>query len=367
MSDVAARAGVSQATVSFVLGGNADRLKISQQTRERVLGAARDLGYQRNQIARAMVTGKSRIIGVLTAPHAGENIINILTGAMETTSQKDYLLKVLHLSYGDVDDATIQRCLEWRLAGALVVGLPEAAHRRLHDAFRERNIPVALVDNAPAVTWGFRVRSDDHQGIRQAVTHLTSLGHRRIAFLGGPFTVLSQWREQSFQAEMQERGLSVPAHWVRYTEWHKQSVIEEQVRGLFADSHEELPTAIVCAADTIAMVVLRIARSLGLRLPDDLSVTGYSNATLSEFADPSLTTVDQSFHEMGRIAASQVIRLAECGESTGSLVAGEDAENNGLEPSDVLHEIQIPTRLITRGSTTSPGVRPVLKSRGDTS
>ena len=97
MGEVAARAGVSQATVSFVLGGSADRLKISTQTQERVLEVARELGYQRNQLARAMVTGKSRIIGVLTAPQASENIINILTGAMEAASQNDYLLKVLHL------------------------------------------------------------------------------------------------------------------------------------------------------------------------------------------------------------------------------------------------------------------------------
>ncbi len=154
MGDVAARAGVSQATVSFVLGGTSDKLKISPQTRERVLEVARELGYQRNQFARAMVTGKSRIIGVLTAPHSGENIINILTGAMEATSQNDYLHKVLHLSYDGVDDATIARCLAWRLAGALIVGLSEEAHSRLNVAFYENKIPVALIDNVPPLEWG---------------------------------------------------------------------------------------------------------------------------------------------------------------------------------------------------------------------
>ena len=74
MSDVAARAGVSQATVSFVLGGRADSLKISNQTRQRVLEVASELGYQRNQLARAMITGKSRIFGVLTSPEFGREV-----------------------------------------------------------------------------------------------------------------------------------------------------------------------------------------------------------------------------------------------------------------------------------------------------
>ena len=343
MGDVAARAGVSQATVSFVLGGTSDRLKISPQTRERVLEVARELGYQRNQIARAMVTGKSRIVGVLTAPQASENIINILAGAMETASQNDYLLKVLHLSYNGIDAATIARCLEWRLAGALIVGLSEESHARLHDAFRENKIPIAVIDNVPPTEWGVRVRSDDEQGIRAVVSHLTALGHRQIAFVGGRPGLLSEWREQSFCAALADAGLSAPTHWIRRSSWGDQKIIEAEVRALFQESGDTLPTAVVCSADTIAMVVLRIARARGLRLPGDLSVTGYANGSLSEFADPPLTTLDQSFYEMGRVAAVHVIGFAESGE------AGSDTHEIAAD-----RDIRIPTRLIERGSTAPP-------------
>ncbi len=349
MGDVAARAGVSQATVSFVLGGTSDRLKISPQTRERVLEVARELGYQRNQFARAMVTGKSRIIGVLTAPSSGENIIHIMTGAMEATSQNDYLLKVLHLAYAGIDEATIARCLAWRLAGALIVGLSEESHRLLNDAFRENKIPVALIDNVPPLEWGVRVRSNDEQGIGQVISHLTGLGHRRIAFMGGRRGPLSEWRERSFRAALADAGLSAPEHWIRHSSWGDQTVMETEIRALFAESGQDLPTAVVCSADTVALVTLRIARSLGLRLPADLSVTGYSNGSLSEFVDPPLTTVDQAFHEMGRIAASQVIGFAE----------NADAENSDTEvlqryENATRGDIQIPTRLIERGSTAPP-------------
>jgi LacI family transcriptional regulator len=343
MSEVAAKAGVSQATVSFVLGGGAERLKISPQTRERVMDAARELGYQRNQLARAMVTGKSRIIGLLTTSYLGDNILSILTGAMEVASQNDYLLKVVHLSYSDMDEAAIARCLEWRLAGAVVVGFSEEVGRGLHETFRQNQVPVAFIDNVPPLDWGVRICSNDEQGMEQVVSHLLARGHREIAFLGGQPSFVSDWRERSFRSALAGAGLPVPPHGVRHTSWNDQAVIETQVRGLFQESRDRFPTAVVCAADTIAMVVLRVARSLGLRLPDDLSVTGYSNASLSAFADPPLTTVDQSFHEMGCAAVRHLIWCAE-------------SEKQGMSVSP--HpEILLPTRLLERGSTAAVSPR----------
>ena len=338
MGQVAARAGVSQATVSLVLGGSADRLKISQQTRERVLDVARELGYRRNLLARAMVTGKSHIIGVVTAVQAGENIIKILAGAMEAANDHDYLLKVVHLSESGIDEATITRCLEWRLAGAMVVGLMEGSQIRLQEEFRRAQIPLALIDNAPLPEWGVRFISDDAHGIRQVVSHLVALGHRRIAFLGGSSSVLSDWRESSFRAALADAGLTLPAHWVRNTSWTDQEIIAE---GAHAVLRGDSPTAIVCSADAIAMVVLRVARSLGLRLPADLSVTGYSNAALSAYADPSLTTVDQPFSALGHAA---VMHLIQCAES-------EDL-STGPRPERLL-----PTQLLERGSTAPPPVQ----------
>lgn len=335
MGQVAARAGVSQATVSLVLGGSPDRLKISPQTQERVLDVARELGYRRNLLARAMVTGKSRIIGVVTTVQAGENIIKMLAGAMEAANDHDYLLKVIHLSESGIDDATITRCLEWRLAGAMVVGLMEGSQIRLQEEFRRAGIPLALIDNAPLPEWGVRFISDDAHGIRQVVSHLVALGHRRIAFLGGRASVLSDWRESSFRAALADAGLTVPAHWVRNTSWSDQEIIAEAAHGVL---RQDRPTAIVCSADAIAMVVLRVARSLGLRLPTDLSVAGYSNAALSAYADPPLTTVNQPFSALGHAA---VMHLIHCSENVDS----------GMDPRP---ERLFPTQLLERASTAPP-------------
>ena len=337
MSQVAAQAGVSQATVSFVLGGQADSLKISPQTRERVLSAAHELGYQRNQLARAMITGKSRILGVLTSPDAVGNIVQILTGVVETASCHDYFVKIIHLSQSGVDDDTIKRCLEWRLAGVMAVGLSDDSCRRLNQKFRAKKLAMAMLDNAPASDWGIRIHSDDEQGVRQAVSHLIELGHRRIAYVGGASAAISECREAYFRAALLEASLPVPDHWIRHTAWVDQEIIEEGVRALFQESEIDRPTSVVCSADSIAMVVQRVARSLGLRLPDDLSITGYSNAPLSSFADPSLTSVDQDFPEMGRIAALHLIQLAENTNSD---------DGDGSYP-----DFLIPTQLIVRNST----------------
>ena len=257
---------------------------------------------------------------------------------MEVASQQNYLLKVVPMSYEGIDEATIARCLEWRLAGVIVVGFSDETHHILNDVFRKNKIPVTAIDNVPPVSWGGRIASDDEQGIGQAVSHLINQGHRKIAFIGGRGGPMSEWRASSFRKAMGSAGLFAPAHWVRDSSWGDQAVIESQVTALFAESEGDLPTAIVCSADTIAMVVYRIARARGLQVPRDLSVTGYSNASLSDFLDPALTTVDQSFDAMGRTAALQVIEFA------------ENKTDNPVEAKVTL----LPTRLIERGSTAPP-------------
>ena len=109
-------------------------------------------------------------------------------------------------------------------------------------------------------------------------------------------------------------------------------------RFLLADSTHRRPTAIICSSDAIAMVVQKVAALARLRLPQDLSITGYSNAVLSSFADPSLTTVDQSFLDMGHAAATHLMQCAQ---------DDQNEEGDGLYP-----DILIPTRLIVRQSTT---------------
>jgi LacI family transcriptional regulator len=334
MNDIAERAVVSQTTVSFVLNGRVSGANISDETRDRVLKAAHELGYQRNLLARAVVTGKSRILSVLTAPGSGENQARILTGAHEAANQNDYLLKVQYLPSRVIDEATIVRCLEWRLAGAMIVGLEESIQDELYARLSAWGIFLTTVDNARCYEHSLHVTSDDFAGIGQVVEHLSGLGHRRIAFLGGRPSPISLERERAFRAHLSERDLPIVESWIRHSSWGNIPIIEETAAALL-DSPEGRPTALVCASDKSAMVVLRLARARGLRLPDDLSVTGYTNSTLSEVSDPPLTTVEQPFHEMGFAAATHLMKRVE----------GTETVERYSAP------LLIPNRLIIRSST----------------
>jgi len=341
MQDIAEHAGVSRTTVSFVLNKpKTTTARISEETRRRVLSSASLLKYQTNELAKSVVTGKNRVLGVLTSPDM-HNALQIMTGANEAAEEQDYLLKVLHLSYSTVDENVVARCQKWRLAGVMVFGLSDEVHERLHDAFERVGMPLALVDNAPRPSrWAIWGTSDEAQGMRLAVSHLAELGHRRIAFIGGDAGSLSDWREQSFRETMAEHCLTVPDQWIRQSSWQASpSAMEEAAASLLAIPLNR-PTAIICASDPIAMMTQRVARSLGLRIPTDLSIMGYGDRECAIFADPPLTTVRQSFHELGRIAAHKLIGLAENKEVRGD--------------SGQVREFVVPASLVTRGSTAPP-------------
>ncbi len=341
MEDIAQHAGVSRTTVSFVLNKRrSSTARISEETRCRVLSAASQLNYQTNELAKSVVTGKNRVLGILTSP-AMHNAFEIMAGANEAAEESDYLLKILHLSYDAVGEDAIARCRKWRLAGVIVFGFSEDTYCYLHDEFERVGMPLAVLDDAPRSSrWGVRACTDDAQGIRLLVSHLVGLGHRRIAFLGGDSGLLASWREQIFREQMDDLGLPLPDYWVRKCSWLGDTDNMRQTAWELLVSAGNRPTAIICASDLMAMMVQRVARSLGMHLPDDLSVTGYGDSAVCNFADSPLTTVMQSFHELGRIGVQKVIQFAE-------------AKDAG-KVDDPVREFLVPVELVVRDSTTCP-------------
>ncbi len=222
----------------------------------------------------------------------------------------------------------------------MVFGFREEDQAFLHDEFARIGMPVAMIDNTPPkAQWGARIRSDDSQGISLAVSHLRQLGHERIGFVGGDSSYISRWREEIFRNKLIAMGLPVRPDWIKQASWGEQSKIEKAVHAMLHDP-EDRPTAIACSSDTIAMVVLRVARSLELSLPADVSVVGYGNTVFSAFTDPQLTTVAQPFEAIGRAAALHLIGYAERSEP--------------IAVDTPVEEILLPTHLVERTSTAPP-------------
>lgn len=335
MNDIAARVGVSQATVSYVLNDRSTGIKVREETRRRILDVAAEMGYRRNDLARAMVTGKTFVFGFLTRNPSEEGASRIMVGAHEEASRNGYLIKLIHVPYGDDFRPFIERAMEQRPAGVLVQNLSLDALECLHSEVSRFNIPVALMDDPPPADWGARVVSDDAAGARAAVEHLCALGHRRIAFVSAQYaSTLSLARAAIFRQEMQRAGLPVTDDDILYTDWRKGDVIEREVGALLTRPGPR-PTALLCAGDMIAMVAQRAARLAGMTLPRDLSVVGFADFVMATYADPPLTTVAQPFEEIGRVAVRRLLEF-----------------QTGSEPASGTFEV--PTQLVVRLSTVAP-------------
>ena len=331
LEDVARATGLTTVTVSCALNGKG---RVAARTQQRVLEAAKQMGYQRNELASAMANGKSRIVAYF-APNVEEEVRALtLAGALAQASEQDYAIKVIHqpqgLSAREVVAHVVDRCLSWKVCGIIATSLSQPISDGLCEALSRRQMPLVLVDNdAPQQDWGKDVTSDDAQGAVLALDHLLELGHECFAFLSGPESSnVAQVRAANFQEALSSHSPRSVSR-IAFSDWSDKRIIESALCGLF-DSPSFQPTALLCAADQLAMAAQRFARQRGLVVPKQLSVVGFANLALSAFADPPLTTVAQPFRDMGKMA----VRHITCAE------VGEIAERHVL-----------PTILVVREST----------------
>lgn len=306
--DVARAAGVTDATVSNVLNGKG---RTSETTRQRVLEAAANLGYRRDEVARAMVVGHNRVIGLLTYNGTPENIANIIGGALDEAATDGYATKILHLPFHGKREDTLemlQRCRSWRLAGLVAINLKPECLALLHEEMEKSPCPIAHVECAPEGKDAICVYSDDEGAIREALEYVVALGHRQIAYLSGvEGNKIAIKRIEIFRRLAGEMGLPIAAQSTHFSDWGNSEIISQAVLNLL--HVPQRPTALLCAGDALAMVALRVARQQGLVVPDDLSVIGFGNFDLVKFSDPALTTISQPFNKMGSVAVKRILSL----------------------------------------------------------
>jgi DNA-binding LacI/PurR family transcriptional regulator len=348
MHDVARRAGVSQSTVSLVLNEQLKSVRISDETRQRVYQAARDLGYRRNELARSMVTGNNRILSVLSSFPETEYKARMISGILSSADEGGYHVKVVPLNDDGPDPQVAARCMSLRPAGLLAISPLRPAVETLHKEAARFRVPIVTIDTSFQPPFGIRVASDDYTGARLAIEHLITLGHHRIGFLGGPREAGPfLMREEGFRWALQDLGLPlreqfIAAFDVLYTAWDERA--RALVRGWLQNPAG--PTAIFCANDYIAMRAVRAVTTIGRNVPTDMSIIGYSDVSVAEYGNPPLTTIVQPLIEMGRIAARRLMqRINENNQHKGH--PHYDDEEWDDEP---LQEI-LPTRLIIREST----------------
>lgn len=326
MKEIAKEAGVSQPAVSLVLNGRGKASRICDTTRERILAAAKRLGYHRNEVARAMKTGRTNIIGIIGSLDSGYSM-EIIKGISEAATSDGYTLKLLSTNNIESMSNVCRQCLEQRLDGIIVRSVTEDGLTIMMRELSPHQVPMVFVGNIQSRDAHLHVGSDDRKGVMQAVDHLIGLGHRRIIFFDNIMLEHAiNSRRQGFVDGMRKHGLTA--------EHQVQEIAFEggpRTQDIKTTLQQRKPTAVVCVCDFTAMRVLQAAASLGLRVPEDLSVVGFGNLDFAEYANPSLTTIAQPFVAMGRQASELLI----------AKIAGLD-----VPPERIL-----PVKLLVRQST----------------
>ncbi|GAB3975792.1 LacI family DNA-binding transcriptional regulator [Actinoallomurus acanthiterrae] len=310
ITDVAARAGVSIATASKAING---RAQVRAETRERVLQAAEELGFRPNAIARSLLSGQSRMVGLLTSDSVGRFGIPVLFGAEDAFGVGEMAVLLCDARGDSIrEQHHLRTLLSHRVDGLIVVGQSTDPRPSL-----SRGLPVPVVyAYAPSEDPGdVSFVPDDVGGARLAVEHLLSLGRRRIAHITGPVNYqAARDRAAGVRAALEDAGLTLCGqawHGVWSQRWGRQAA--EMV---FRTDPE--PDAVVCGNDQIAAGFIDAARERGRRVPDDVAVVGYDNwEVLSAETRPPLTTVDMNLESLGRTAAQQLFAAIDGGATPG--------------------------------------------------
>jgi len=291
MADVGRLAGVSHQTVSRVINGSPN---VRAETRERVMEAMRELDYRPNSVARALVTGHSRTLGVVSFDTTLYGPASTLLGIERAAHEAGYFIIVASLTALTRDSMTeaIERLRVHGVEGILVIAPYDDGVHALVDL--PPHVPLVAVEAGPAQEIPVAV-VDQYLGAQMATAHLLELGHETVWHVGGPADFLEArervrgWREALAQA-------GAPVHDPLLGDWGAGS---GYALGRRLSDRTDL-TALFVANDQMALGVLRALHEAGRRVPDDVSVVGFDDVPEAPYFTPPLTTVRQDFDEMGR-------------------------------------------------------------------
>ena len=297
IKDIAKAVGVSASTVSRALTGSP---LVSDETRSRILDVARSLGYERNELARALVKGASGAIGLVVPDITNPFFSDVARGVSDIAERAGYGV-ILCNTDGRVDrELSYVRLMRRKRVDGLLVCSATLDAPFVQD-LTAAGTPFVLVSRMSADPDVPYVITDDRAGARLAVEHLVDLGHRRIGFIGGPENVqASRDRMRAYRDVLSEQAISARSEWSHHADF-TQAAGRQVGQQILAQA--DRPTAIFAANDVTALGVLEVAEGLGLRVPEDLSLVGYDDISYASLPRIQLTTVAQPAVEMGQIAS----------------------------------------------------------------
>ncbi|MCL6631337.1 MAG: LacI family transcriptional regulator [Alicyclobacillus herbarius] len=308
IKDVAQLAGVSASTVSRVL---ADSPRISARTKQRVRQAMAQLNYHPNTLARALVTNTACAIGLMIPYGRNEFFENpffaeLMSGISEVTHDEGYDIVLITSRNDDVE--AMERVVRGRRVDGVLL-LSSREDDPLVRAVERLRFPAVLLGRAAGGAHISTVNNDNVQAAYEATCHLLRLGHRRIGCLGGASNLtVTQDRMAGYRKALVEYGIELDAQLEVSSFFLEQGGYLGMMRLL---ALSDRPTAVLALDDVLAFGAMRAAAELQYRIPQDLAIVGFNDIRLAEIANPSLTTVRVHMQELGRLAATELLRRIE--------------------------------------------------------
>ena len=350
IDDIARLAGVSRTTVSRVLNHKPD---VDSATRERILRIIEEQNFVPSTTASGLAGGRSRLIGMLIPAWTWPLIPDLTPGIVEVVKQTPYELVLYSINDEDIErdrSEVIDRLLASQLTAGLLAIFPAHVSQHLTRLYKQ-GYPIVIIDDqeVQVTPW---IGADNTTGAYNAVRHLISLGHRRIAHIQGPSAYLvSHDRYNGYRRALLEAGITPDPALVLEGDFLPPS--GRSCAGKFFElPPEKRPTAIFAASDQMAYGVLAAAEEYGLSIPQDIALVGFDDDAPSVHTSPALTTVRQPYLEMGQQGIELLLSMLDTPvtHSRGKEFSGQEAgggiSSSGAEPI----RIQLPTSLVVRES-----------------
>lgn len=327
---IARLANVSIATVSRTMNHVPT---VNPKLAKKVWEVIEEQNYFPNTQARALVSGRSRILGLIISEITNPFFPELIQGFEDVAIEHGYEVLISSTNYDPKRMAnSIRRMIERKVEGVAIMtfGIEEP----LLEQLAQRNIPLVFVDVGPDRPGVSVLKVDYHHGIRQGVQHLAALGHRKIAFIAGPARLHSaKSRLAAFHKSLKECGIAPKSEWVKEGDHTLEggALAMEQLLKC-----KDLPTAVMCSNDMTAIGVLHQLYRAKMSVPEQFSVIGFDSIHIAEVTIPPLTTIRMSRFDLARAAVSAL------------RAAVEGSEN------PVQREYEITTELVVRESTSFP-------------
>ena len=307
MKDIAKACGVSVATVSKALNGQQD---IGRETREKIRRTADEMGYMTNASARALKTSRSYNIGVLFVDptHGGlahEYFSSVLDSIRVESERCGYDITFINCNVGRRQTTYLQHCLYRGVDGVVIASVDFTDPMVLE--LIHSGLPIVTIDHM--FNGRMAVMSDNVSGMEQLVRYVVERGHRRLAFIHGERTTVTEGRLTGFYRACEQLGVSVQDEYVLEGAFHDAAGCYEATKRLL--TLPERPSCIFFPDDFSYIGGYNAITEAGLRIPADISAVGYDGIRLSGVVSPALTTWRQNTEELGREAAARLIELIE--------------------------------------------------------